>query len=102
MKRGEFYYKSKDSFEGSKIERNDSMQIVVDNKTGEKQEQKIAWIDSCTYVLYPLPGNKNDSLYPGLFPIKVTILGVAKEYYTVNVSSEYYKTNFNDTVWIVR
>ena len=102
LKRGEFYYKSDNSFEGSMIRRNDSVQTVIDKKTNKKQEQKITWTDPCAYRLYPSTGNKNDSLYPDLFPIKVTILDVAKDYYTVNVTSEYQKTNFSDTVWIAR
>ena len=95
LKRGEFYYKSKVAFEGSSIKRYDSMQTVTDKATGREQKERIEWLDPCTYMLYALP--ENDSL----FPVKVKILDVADRYYTVHISSQQYKTSFNDTVWIV-
>ena len=103
LKRGEFYYKSRKSFAGSTIKRNDSIQIVTDKETGKEQKEKIEWIDPCTYMLYPFLDDKDDSSNPDFFlPIEVTILDITKKYYTVNVFNDHYKTNFNDTVWIAR
>ena len=102
LKRGEFYYKAKILLTGSIINRNDSIQIVTDEQTGEKQKEKIVWTDACTYELYPLPHNKKDILNSDLFPIRVTVLEVTKRYYIVNVLSGDHKTEFNDTVWIIK
>ena len=54
LKQGEFYYKSKKSFEGARIVRNDSVQIVTDEKTGEKIKEKIVWANLVLmcYILY--------------------------------------------------
>ena len=102
LKNGKFYYKGSDSvFVGAIIHRNDSFQTVIDEKTGDKQEQKVVWTDACTYQLYPFADNNWDSLHPDLYPIKVAILDVTEKYYTVNISSEYRKTDFKDTVWIL-
>lgn len=98
LKRGEFYYKSKISFAGSTIKRTDSIQVVTDEETGKKQKEKIEWINPCVYMLYPFPDN--DSLNPDLFPVKVEILDVTGKYYTVHVSSQQYKADFYDTVWV--
>ena len=78
------------------------MQIVIDERTGKKQKEKLEWINLCTYKVYPFLVNKNDSLNPDLFPVKVTVLNMTKTYYTVNVFSDHYKSNFNDTIWIVK
>jgi hypothetical protein len=78
------------------------MQIVTDERTGEKVKEKIVWTDPCTYMLYPLPDNKDDILKSDLFPITVAILEVKDKYYTVHVVSRNHKTDFNDTAWIVR
>ena len=58
--------------------------------------------EPCTYVLYPLPGNKEDILKSDLFPITVTILGVKDKYYTVHIVSGNGKADYNDTAWIMR
>src|SRR5258705_5386827 len=102
LKQGRFYYKGDGLFGGSEISRNDSIQIVIDKKAGTRHEQRVEWVAPCTYQLCPLAGNRHDSLYAGLFPIKVTIRDVAEKYYTVNISSYYRQTNFEDTVWIVQ
>ena len=102
LRDGEFYYKGDSSFAGSIIKRNDSVQIVIDKKTGKRLEEKITWVDSCTYVLCPLPGTEYDSSSSDLFPITVTVLGITKKYYTVNITSRHDSTDFNDTVWISR
>lgn len=101
LKQGEFYYKGKAYLEGSNITRNDSVQVVTDEKTGEKLKEKIVWIEPCAYVLYPLPDNKPDILNSQSFPITVSILEVTSKYYTVHVVSGDKKTDFNDTAWIV-
>jgi len=102
LKRGEFYYKSGKAFEGSSIVRNDSVQIVTDERTGERLKERIVWMDACTYTLYPFPDSKPGILHSELFPIKVTIVEVTDKYYTVHVISGDGKTDFYDTAWIVR
>ena len=102
LKRGAFYYKSSGSFEGSRIERHDSVQVVIDQSTGEKTKQKIVWVDPCTYVLYPFPGSDSNSFNSDLFPIKVSVLEITKKYYTVRVTSWDRKSDFDDTAWIVQ
>ncbi|HET6994592.1 MAG TPA: hypothetical protein VFI06_06405 [Chitinophagaceae bacterium] len=98
LKRGEFYYKSKATFAGSRIKRIDSIQFVTDVQTGKVQKERIEWIDPCTYMLYPFLSG--DSLHTDSTPLKVRVLEVKERYYKVNVSSEEYKADFNDTVWI--
>ena len=96
LRRGEFYYKASDSFGGSTIRRNDSIQLVKDNETGKEQLEWIVWIEPCIYMLYPLPEKKDTTL----FPVKVTVLEVAEKYYRAQVYSKEYKADFTDTVWI--
>jgi hypothetical protein len=100
LKRGEFHYKNRISFGGSDIKRYDSIQIVTDVLTGKRQVQKIKWIEPCTYILSPLPDS--GLLSWDSFSVKVTILAVKEKYYTAHVSSQQYKADFNDTVWIVK
>jgi len=102
LKSGEFYYKGKIPRTGNIIYRNDSIQIVTEEQTGEKQKEKIVWTGPCSYELYPAPDSKEDILKSDLFPIRVSILEVTNRYYTVNVLSVNHKTEFNDTVWIAR
>ena len=102
LKRGEFFYKSSETFNGSSIVRNDSVQLVTDQKTGETTKQKVLWVEPCTYVLYPFPGDKPEILNSDLFPIKVSILEITKKYYTVHVTSWDRKSDFEDTAWIVK
>jgi hypothetical protein len=102
LRLGEFYYKGKDPLTGNIIKRNDSVQIVTDEQTGEKIKEKIVWMDPCTYLLYPYPDSKADLLNSDLFPIKIEVLDVTKKYYTVHITSGHNKTDYNDTAWIVR
>lgn len=101
LKNGKFYYKSVISAAGSKIERNDSIQIVINEKSGKKETERIKWLGPCVYEVLPYSNIMDDSTGDELLSAKVTILSVSKEYYTFNVSNMLNKTGYNDTMWIV-
>ena len=102
LRTGQFYYKSKEPITGNRIERNDSVQVVTDEKTGERLKERIVWTDSCTYTLYPFPDSRPGILNSELFPLTVRILEVTDKYYTVHVVSGDGKTDFRDTAWIIK
>lgn len=98
LRNGEFYYLSKISLTGSTIIRNDSIQIVTNNATGEEQKERINWIGPCTYLLNPI--SETNSTKSDLFPVKIDILEIREKYYRIHVSSERFIKGFNDTIWI--
>lgn len=101
LRNGRFYYKSIISDAGSKIERNDSIQIVINEKTGKKETERIKWLGPCVYEVLPFSNLKDDSTGEELLSAKVSILSISKDYYTFNVSNKLNKTGYNDTMWIV-
>src|SRR5258706_12852812 len=78
LKRVEFYYKAKILLTGSIINRNDSIQIVTDEQTGEKHNDKIECTAACTYEMYPVPHHIIDILNSDLYTFSVTELEVTK------------------------
>jgi len=101
LRNGEFYYKGKEPLEGNRIVRNDSVQVVTDERTNERLKERIVWTGPCTYKLYPFPRSKPGIMNSELFPLTVRILEVTDKYYTVHVASGDGKTDFKDTAWIV-
>jgi len=85
LKNGKFVYYSSITKKKYLIERNDSVQIEIDDLTKEVYKNKIVWDNDCEYYLVGMPDSRKrldklDSFFAST-PLKTTILKVAPTYY---------------------
>ncbi len=85
FKNGKFFTYSPVTKDSIIIERNDSIQIETNTKTGYKNKSKIVWRNPCEYEIRQVSNNKSsldkiDSFF-NVTPIRVIIIGSKKDYY---------------------
>lgn len=104
LRTGNFYYYPINDTTKYKIERNDSVQIETNLSTGKSQENKITWLNKCTYKLTPINVPKNVSGADSFLlanPTEITILEIAKQYYifTCRIDSAEKHLTITDTLF---
>ena len=90
------------------IERNDTLQIETNSKTGEIHKGRVFWISDCeyhlTYLTQVMPEKLPDSVrqYIQSHPLKVSIITTTREYYIFNAHMDGIKETLTDTMWALK
>jgi hypothetical protein len=102
FKNGHFIYKAQSGFTYT-IERNDSIQLETDVKTGDYTKLRIKWRDSCNYEVLMMETTiaTSDSMknVRKTIPFRIRIVSTAKDYYTFRGQREMGKI-VTDTIWV--
>jgi len=106
LKLGTFNYTNTITGTKYKIVRRQTTQIETNLVTGEVIKKGIKWLSDCEYELYKLAKLVNDSIEIDnnisleYLDVRISIIGVTKEYYLFTLSDNLNKTYDIDTMRI--
>jgi hypothetical protein len=92
---GDFYYS---------INRNDSIQIEINQKTGDTTKWAVHWTDECKYELLLIKSTEHfrDTIHTSwkADPVRNEIVRSTKEYYIFKAESDHTDFVLTDTLWL--
>lgn len=105
---GKFRNISKFTRDTLSIERNDTLQIETNYKTGEIHKGRVYWVSDCeyylTYLTPVMPEKLPDSVrqYIQSHQLKVSIIKTTTDYYIFNAHMDGIKETLTDTMWVLK
>ncbi|MEI9947213.1 MAG: hypothetical protein WDN26_23730 [Chitinophagaceae bacterium] len=83
------------------IERNHSIQMETDSKTGKTIPVKIKWLDDCTFELEAKKEKIDTALAFENLVVKSEIVSGNKDYYIFESRTPGYDFLYKDTMWLL-